>query len=246
MAGFFRKFFSSQEEKKIPFCSAVVAAAGSSSRMEGKDKFFELLGGTPLLARTLLALEHCQKIDEIVVVTRRDRLLYVSELCRTFGITKAIKVIVGSDSRAKSVLCGLLEVSPQAQLIAIHDGARPFASPGLIASVVERAEEAGAAVPAIELKDTIKIISGGQIESTPSRDSLVAVQTPQVFEAALIKAALQKAVEESWNITDDCGAVERLGMRISLVEGAPENIKLTTPADFAMAEGILTLMEETV
>lgn len=245
MPGFIKKLFQTKEKAAPPFCAAVVAAAGSSRRMEGRDKLFEPLGGTPVLARTLSALERSSRVNEIIVVTRRERLLEVGELCRVFGISKATKVIVGGDSREKSVLCGLMEVSPQAELIAIHDGARPFAGPDLIDAVIGRAEEIGAAVPAVKLRDTVKAAARGMVESTPPRESLVAVQTPQVFQAALIKAATQKAVEESWPVTDDCGAVERLGMRVALVEGLPENIKLTTPADFAMAEGILSWKEET-
>ncbi len=237
MVRFFRKRFL-PDPPPAPFCSAVVVAAGRSTRMGERDKIFEALDGIPVLAHTLLALEQCPAVHEIVVVTRQEFLVTVGQLCRTYDISKATQVVIGGETRVKSVFSGLLSVSSQSELIAIHDGARPFATKELIASVIQTAALCGAAAPAVPLHDTIKSVSNGVFTGTPDRDAFCAVQTPQVFDAALIKGAIQKAVEENWPITDDCSAVERLGMQVSLVEGLPENIKLTTPADFAMAEGI--------
>ena len=126
--------------------------------------------------------------------------------------------------------------TPGQKLIAIHDAARPFASENLIRTVILKAAETGAAAPAVPVKDTVKVAHNGVVESTPDRATLFAVQTPQVFDADLIRAALQKAMDDGAEITDDCSAVERLGMKVSLTEGEERNFKLTTPADLALAE----------
>ncbi|MGI6497667.1 MAG: 2-C-methyl-D-erythritol 4-phosphate cytidylyltransferase [Oscillospiraceae bacterium] len=238
MSLFFKNRFRSGSPPP-PFCSAVVVAAGRSIRMGSeRDKIFELLDGMPVLVHTLLAFEQCPLVHEIIVVTREDSLVAASQLCHTYGISKATHVVIGGETRVASVFSGLLSVSAKAKLIAIHDGARPFATKELIASTVQAASLSGAAAPAVPLQDTIKSVSNGVFIETPDRASFRAVQTPQVFDAALIKGAIQKALEERWPITDDCSAVERIGMQVSLVEGLPENMKLTTPSDFAMAEGI--------
>ena len=228
----------------LPFCSAVVVAAGQSARMGGEDKTLKLLDGVPVLAHTLLALEACPAVHEVIVVARRETLVPVSQLCQDFGIAKTTQVVLGGETRVHSVSAGLSAMSPKAELAAIHDGARPFATPALIAAVVEKAAQVGAAAPAVPLCDTVKFVADGVFTHTPERDSLRAVQTPQVFQAPLIRGALQKALEENWPITDDCSAVERLGMSVHFVEGLWENIKLTTPSDFAMAEGILRWRQE--
>ena len=240
----FRKRRTPAPPLPLPFCSAVVVAAGQSARMGGEDKIFKLLDGVPVLARTLLALEACPAIHEIVVVTRQETLVSASQLCQDFGISKATQVILGGETRVHSVFAGLSAISPKAELAAIHDGARPFVTPALIAAAAETAARCGAAAPAVPLCDTVKFVADGVFTHTPERDSLRAVQTPQVFQAPLIRGALQKALEENWPITDDCSAVERLGMSVHFVEGLWENIKLTTPSDFAMAEGILRWRQE--
>lgn len=238
MARFWKKRLMAPPPPSLPFCSAIVVAAGRSTRMGDRDKIFELLDGIPVFIHTLLALEQCPEVHEIIVVTRRESLVPAGQFCRTYGISKTSQIIIGGDTRVKSVFSGLLSVSSQAKLIAIQDGARPFVTKELIASVIRKAAQCGAAAPAVAVHDTIKTVSNGLFTETLDRSTLAAVQTPQVFDAALIKGAIQKAVEEDWPITDDCSAVERLGMNVSLVEGLPENIKLTTPVDFAIAEGI--------
>ncbi len=236
-------FFKRVKRGNTPFCSVVVAAAGSSTRMEGIDKMLLPLDGIPILVRTLLALENCAQIDELVVVTRGDLVPEVGGLCRDFGISKVTKVVAGGDTRTRSVLRGVSECSTQAQLIGIHDGARPLVSTEVLRSVIEKAAQTGAAAPAVAMKDTVKRALGGLVLDTPNRAELYAVQTPQVFEASLIKAALTRAEEEGAALTDDCSAVERLGMTVSLTEGTYENIKITTPVDLAVGEAILAWRE---
>ena len=137
------------------------------------------------------------------------------------------------------VLRGLREVREDAELIAIQDGARPFLTQEVLEEVLSKAEATGAAAPAIPVTDTIKRSENGLAVETLDRDTLFAVQTPQVFEAGLIKAAVQKAVEDGEVLTDDCAAVERLGMKVSLTQGSRENIKITTPLDLFLGEAIL-------
>ena len=222
----------------MPYCSAVVVAAGSSTRM-GRDKIMLELADIPVIVHTLRALEECQSIHEIIVVTREDLLVPVSKLCADYVLTKVRKVVVGGATRAQSVYKGIQEVSEQAKLIAIQDGARPLVSQDVLQEVIQAAGKCGAAAPAIPVKDTIKQAENGVVTETPDRSKLFAVQTPQVFEADLIRAALFKAVEDNLPITDDCSAVELLGMKVTLTQGADDNIKITTPADLVLAEALL-------
>ena len=222
-----------------PICSAVIVAAGSARRMEGIDKVLAPLGELPVLVHTIYSFQDCPRFDEIVVVTREDLLVEVSRICKDFQLDKVSKVVVGGRERTDSVLAGLREVRPDADLIAIHDGARPLAPQQVLEEVEERAAETGAAAPAIPVTDTVKRAREGLIEETVDRSELWTVQTPQVFEAGLIRAAVEKAVVDGESLTDECGAVERLGMKVSLTTGSKENIKITTPFDLILGEAIL-------
>lgn len=222
-------------------CSAVVVAAGSSTRM-GFDKIFTDVGGEPALIRCLRTFQAAPSIGEIVVVVREDALGEAARLCKEAGLTKVTKVIRGGDTRTQSARLGTLEADGKAKLIAIHDGARPFVTVEVIEDTVAQAAAGGAAAPALPVKDTVKRVGDdGFVAETLDRSSLWAVQTPQVFDGDLIRAALQKAVDDGAELTDDCAAVERLGMKVILVPGDERNIKLTTPADLAVAKA---LMEE--
>ena len=234
-----------RRKKKVqrPLCAAVVAAAGSSSRM-GEDKIMLSLGEEPVIVRTVRALERSELISEIVIVTREALVPLVAELCKDYSFTKVTKVIRGGASRLESVMLGVKEVTSDPKLIAVHDGARPFVSVNVIDSAIRQAEKSGAAAPALPVKDTVKEVRDGLVERTVDRAPLRAVQTPQVFDADLIRAALQKALEDKAEVTDDCSAVERLGMKVVLTEGAEENFKLTTPGDLMLARGLVRWMEE--
>ena len=199
------------------------------------------LDETPVIVYTLRAVQAAPSVGEIILVTREDLIVPMSQLCQDYAISKVTKVVRGGASRTQSVRLGTLEVSGDAQVIAIHDGARPFVSAEVIERVVAQAMETGAAAPALPVKDTIKVAHDGVVESTPDRACLFAVQTPQVFESSLIKAALQKALDDGLELTDDCAAVERLGMKVALTRGDERNIKLTTPEDLAVAQAILEL-----
>lgn len=239
-----RSLFRKIREVNRPFCTALVAAAGSSARMGGVDKLMEFLDGVPVLLRTLTALQTADSVDEIVIAAREDALVEISNLCKTYGITKCTKVIRGGENRCHSVLLAALEASPEAKLLAVQDGARPLVTPALINRVVEAAVKCGAAAPAVPVKDTIKTVAeDGAVTGTPERSTLRAVQTPQVFETDLLKAALQSALENNVPVTDDCSAVERLGKVVYLIDGDEENLKITTPMDLTVAEAILAERE---
>lgn len=241
MIPFFKKIRAAQR----PRCAALVAAAGSSSRMGGINKLLEPLDGIPVLVRTLTALERAQRVDSIVIATREEDLITVSQLCKTYGITKCTKVIRGGEDREHSVLLAALEAKPDTELLAVQDGARPLVSPALIDRVIEAAQRCGAAAPAVPVKDTVKTVrEDGAVEETLERSRLRAVQTPQVFEASLLKAALQAALEEGAALTDDCSAVERLGKVVYLIEGEETNLKITTPTDLILAEALLAAEED--
>ena len=175
-------------------------------------------------------------MNEVVVVTRTDLVPEVARLCQDHGLTKVVKVIRGGEDRTQSARLGTLECSPKAKLIAIHDGARPFVTVRVIEDAVAQAARSGAAAPAVPVKDTIKEVRDGLVERTLDRAALYAVQTPQVFDGDLIRAALQKALDDAARLTDDCAAVERLGMKVVLTRGDERNIKLTTPADLLIGE----------
>lgn len=218
--------------------SAVVLAAGSSQRM-GEDKLFMRLEGMPVLARTLSALNACSCIDEIILVTRAESLEQVSKLCRDYGILKCKKVVIGGASRTESALRGVTEVRRDAKLIAIHDGARPLVSEELVYGAVHGAALYKAAAPSVPVADTVKLAENNEVSETLPREQLAAVQTPQVFQADIIKTALTKALADQKEYTDDCAAVEALGVRVHLTSGSRRNLKITTPMDMELASAML-------
>ena len=237
--GIFGRMKKELRKAKQPKASAVIVAAGSSRRMQGVDKICADLGGSPVILRSIAAFEASPFIDEIIVVTREDLIPVVGRLCADFGMKKVRCVVKGGDNRVESVQRGLMHISREAELAAIHDGARPLVTPEVIERTVTLAAETGAAIPAVPVKDTIKKVVDGVICATPQRSELFAAQTPQIFKADVLKAALTKAVDEQLEITDDASAVELLGMSVSITEGDECNIKITTQADLILAEAIL-------
>lgn len=221
----------------LKYCGAVIVAAGTASRMGGIDKVMAELGGEPMILRTIRSFATLDAIKEIVIVTREDLVMPIMRLCAE--IEKVTAVVVGGSSRQESVALGLGALSKKVELVAVQDGARPLISHAVIDRTVRAAHTYGAAAPAVPVKDTIKVVAGGVVSSTPDRKTLQAVQTPQVFDLALLKAALKKAAEDGAEVTDDCSAVERMGMSVKIVEGDERNIKVTTPLDLAIAKLLL-------
>ena len=206
----------------------------------GKDKILMPIGGAPVIAHTLKALQSSDRIDEIVIVTKYESIQEIADICNEHGISKASRVIRGGKTRLESALIGVSNVSEKATLIAIHDGARPFVTEKLIDRVVHAAKTHSAAAPAVTASDTVRLLnSKGAVTATPDRDLVALVQTPQVFLAELIKAALTRAMDKGFRVTDDCSAVEAMGYKVTIVAGEADNIKLTTTRDIYAAEGIL-------
>ncbi|MBQ9148676.1 MAG: 2-C-methyl-D-erythritol 4-phosphate cytidylyltransferase [Oscillospiraceae bacterium] len=221
----------------LKYCGAVIVAAGSASRMGGIDKVMAELGGEPMILRTVRAFQEAIAIKEIVIVTREDLILPIQQLCH--GLDKVKAVVVGGKTRQESVQLGLGVLSDKCKLAAIQDGARPLVSQAVIDRTVRAAHTYSAAAPAIPVKDTIKVVKGGIVSNTPDRATLRAIQTPQVFDFDLIRGALKKAQLEELTVTDDCAAVELMGMSVKIVEGDERNIKVTTPLDLAIAKLLL-------
>jgi len=220
-------------------CSAVIAAAGSSDRMAGEDKIFLSICGVPVLAHSLKAFQNSDCIDEIIIVVQEDKIAEAGEICEKYSISKATRIMLGGPTRLESVLNGVLAVSGKKQLIAIHDGARPCVGDEIITGAVHSAAKYHAAAPGIPVSSTLKAASGGIIEKTICRDNLFEIQTPQVFAADLIKAALTNALDKKIDVTDDCMAAEAIGVPVHITEGSRYNIKLTTSEDIVIAEAIL-------
>jgi 2-C-methyl-D-erythritol 4-phosphate cytidylyltransferase len=218
--------------------SAVIVAAGASSRFGG-DKIFADLLGEPVILHTLRAFEETPAISEIVLVTRAGDMERAAKMARERGVNKLTQVVAGGKTRVESVLSGLFAASKKADIIAIHDGARPLVTREIIEAAVRKAEKKHAAAPAVHVKATVKLAEGGVVKATPEREKLYEAQTPQAFEASLIKGAVELAVRRGRSPTDDCAAVEAIGVTVYLTEGSYENVKITTPEDLVLAEAIL-------
>ena len=229
-----------KKKKQPPFVTAIIPAAGASRRMGGGNKLLLELDGVPVLGRTLLALESCPIIREIIVAAAEEHIVTYAELGKALRITKLTKVVKGGETRQESVYKAALEASPEAQYLAVHDGARPLVTPEVVQNACEGAFLHTCAAAAVPVHDTIKEVhKDGHIERTVDRDNLRAMQTPQVADKALLIAALQSAMEAGITVTDECAALERLGARPVVTEGSFENIKITTPADLIYGQAIL-------
>ena len=220
------------------FTTAVVVAAGESRRM-GEDKLFLELDGVPVLAMTLSALNGCAVVDELIVVTREETIDKVGALRDRFALGKLTKIVIGGETRTESALAGVAAVDKRAKTICIHDADRPFVTEALVSETIDLAVIYGAAAPAIPVRETVKTARRGAVLSTPDRETLYAVQTPQAFRAPIIKAALAKAAQDKTSYTDDCAAAEAIGAIPHLSAGDEDNIKLTTPGDLSLAHAIL-------
>lgn len=234
--------FLKKKTEKPPVLAAVVLAAGGSTRMGGEDKQKLPLGGLPVLARTLLAFQQCESVSKIVVVTRPESMVFVQDICREWSIDKVGEIVSGGATRRLSSLAGV-KAAGECDYIAIHDGARPLVTPELITRVFAAAVTHKAAIPGVAVSDTIKRVDKRLAHGDlPPRDALVAVQTPQVFDATLIRGALA-AADDSREYTDDASVVEAMGMSVFVTDGDTRNIKITRPSDLAVAEALLEFEE---
>lgn len=215
---------------------AIVVAAGESQRMNGVDKILSPLGGKPVLAWSIEALQQSPRVDRIVLVNSQRNMEPVQCLAVEKKWTKVAEVCIGGKRRQDSVAAGL-KLLGECEWVIIHDGARPLLTQELIERGLEAARETGAAVAAVPVIDTIKLAGNDHIViETPPRPNLWAVQTPQIFRLAIIKEAYQQA---KGDVTDDAMLVEQTGHKVKLYMGSYDNIKITTPRDLAIAELLL-------
>jgi len=224
---------------------AVIVAAGKSTRMEGgTSKVLEDLGGKPVLLYSFMTLAQSPWVGELCVVCREEDLDQVRALL--VGKTrKPVAVVPGGQERQDSVLQGVEALSPELPYLLIHDGARPFVAPEMVEAVCKDAVAYGAATAAVPSKDTCKLSNGqGFVESTPPRERLMAIQTPQAFEREMYLYALRKAQSAGVSYTDDCQLIEAAGGRVRLTLGDYKNIKLTTPEDRVTARAYLGEQKE--
>ncbi len=205
--------------------------------MGGINKQFSELGGSPVAVRSIAAFQNCALIDEIIVVTREQDVKKLLSYLTEFSKVKA--VVYGGVTRQQSVLNGIRACSQQSEFVAVHDGARPLVTQKAIEDTLSTAFSCGAAAVGVKVKDTVKIVDGDNvITSTPDRESLRLVQTPQVFLKKLYLDAVD-TVQNSGGFTDDCMLIEAYGHKVKMVEGSYMNIKITTPEDIIIAEALL-------
>lgn len=207
--------------------------------MNGVNKQLEKIGDTPVFVMSALKFERLEKVDEIIIAAPADEIPRFEKLARNFGITKLSAVTAGGETRAMSVRNALERVSPKADYIAIHDGARPLIETGEIERVFADAEKYNAAIAAIPATDTVKIAAGnGFVEKTPQRGKLYYAQTPQVFKRSLYMSCLEKLGARADTVTDDSSVLELCGEYVKITEINCCNIKITRPDDLAAAEAI--------
>ncbi len=219
---------------------AIIVAAGASRRMGTAcaDKLMLKIGGKEVLARTMLQYERAASIHQIYVVTSKERFAAVERLAKEYNICKFAGVTEGGATRQLSVQNGL-RLCPEANIVSIADGARPFTKSEHIDAVTAAAAEHGGALLTVPVKDTIKILSPvGFVDSTPPRDTLLAAQTPQAFDRVRFAALMERAIAENKSVTDDASIFEMYGQAVYPVIGDYDNIKITTAEDIALAEAI--------
>ncbi len=229
------------------FNSAIIVAAGSGTRAMTKDgtKQMEPLLGIPVVARTVSTFESCRFIQEIVIVAKADEVKLYDALQVTYGWKKVVAVVPGGDSRQESVLNGFKKISDKSEFVYIHDAARCLVTESMIAAVGHAACFDGAAFAAHKATDTVKAANNGNLE-TLDRNGIWLAQTPQVFMTELYRAAAYTAAKDKVSVTDDAMLAERIGFRVTPVECGTENIKITYPMDFVIAEAILTYRDREV
>jgi 2-C-methyl-D-erythritol 4-phosphate cytidylyltransferase len=221
---------------------AIVVAAGSGTRLGGnRPKQFLELGGVPIIIHALRQFDRCQAINKIIAVLPAGETAGFSSQAQEFGLQKLSRVVTGGKTRAQSVRHGLAVVS-EAEIVAVHDGVRPFVTPEEIGRVLEAAKASGAAVMVAPVADTIKEVRGERIIGTVPRNTLRRALTPQCFSLAILRRAFETLEEleaAGFEVTDESFLVERLGIEIVAVEGSARNIKITREEDLLLAEALL-------
>lgn len=223
---------------------AIIVAAGQGTRAAAgvtaaPRKQFRELAGLPVLVHTLRRFEESREVGGTIAVVPASEVDHTLALARTHGIGKLTRAVAGGASRTESVWLGLQTVDPSAEIVAVHDGVRPFVMAAEIDATVRAAASAGAAVLVAPVTDTVKEIEGGRIKRSLAREQLRRALTPQCFRLDVLRRAYEHAVSARLEATDCSALVERLGVEVRAVEGGSLNIKLTRPEDFALAEILL-------
>ena len=222
--------------------AAIILAGGMGSRMGGSTpKQLLAVDGVPVIVRTAQAFQACKDILSIVIVSRREDIETIRDLCAAYGIDKLSKIVVGGETRTLSALAGFEAVESDMRYVAVHDAARCLITPEQISKVVRAAYSTGAAIAVCTERDTIKRIDQyGFVEETVDRNRIVHAQTPQVFEERLYRAAIYTTVKDKAEVTDDAQMVERIGHGIRTVDCGQDNFKITYEGDIAAAEAVLS------
>lgn len=225
--------------------SVIIVAAGTGSRMNmGINKQFIKLEGKEIIAYTIEKFYYNNKIDDIVVVVKKDESeLFKKEILDKYNF-KNVKIAYGGKERQDSVYNGLKLLDKKCNIVLIHDGARPFVSNKIIDSCIEKAKEHKAVVVGVPVKDTIKVIDNdNNIVDTPNRSALWAVQTPQTFDYNILIDAYKDAFKSGFYGTDDAMLIERIGYKVKMIEGSYNNIKITTQEDLNIGTQILSIQD---
>lgn len=225
--------------------AAIITAAGKGTRMKSDiNKQYMDLGGIPVLARTIFPFQDSPRVDEIIVVINEEDIKYCkTNIIEKYGLSKVTSLVSGGAERQNSVYKGLCAVDNLFEIVMIHDGARPFITVDKIEECIDNARIYGACGLGVKVKDTIKISdSEGFVSTTPDRNCLWSIQTPQCFNLKLIMNAHDQAIKNGYVGTDDMVLVEKMGIPVKILEGSYINIKITTPEDIAIGESILRSM----
>jgi 2-C-methyl-D-erythritol 4-phosphate cytidylyltransferase len=228
---------------------AIILAGGAGKRMgTSTNKQFLLLDNKPIIVHTLQVFEECRAIDGIyLVVNQKDLPIIQEEILETYRFNKLTKIVMGGRLRQDSVRNGLDAIDIPCDIVVIHDGARPFVSPSFIEKGIHLMDMFDAIIPALPVKDTIKVISKeGFVVKTLERDTLWHVQTPQTFKCDLISKAYKDGMAKKLYGYDDATFIELMGKKVKVIEGSPYNIKITTPEDLVLAKGMLSQMQGSV
>ena len=226
-----------ENENKI--VSAVIVSAGNSTRMGGINKQFLELDGAPVIVNTITMFQRSHLIDEIIIVTRECDIDEIAKLVKKYDFYKVNNIVPGGETRQLSVYNGVVNTFDTADLVVIHDGARPLVTVKVIEETIKAAAKFGAAATGVKVKDTVKVVDdNNNIIDTPDRAYMRFIQTPQVFDKKLYLDAVE-TVENSKDFTDDCKLIEAYGETVKFVDGDYDNIKITTPEDIELAENYL-------
>ena len=221
--------------------SVIFPAAGAGRRMKAdRNKVLLELSGVPILLRTLRRFSAVPAVAELIVVVAKDEIAFVEGMLEKAQGLKPWRVVQGGAERQYSIANGMAHLAADADIVLVHDAARPLVSLAAIEAVIFAAREKGAAIAAVRAKNTIKVVGeDGRVEATPARASLWEVQTPQGFRREILQRAYEKAAQDGFLGTDDASLVERIGEAVFVVESDYGNLKITTPEDLWMAEALL-------